>query len=58
VPRLKVDSDALPPAVIEAIKKGKINLDDPTVTRLLIKLKAVLGVVGFFIRMVRCARWG
>jgi len=48
VPRLKVDSDALPPAVIEAIKKGKINLDDPTVTRLLIKLKAVLGVVGFF----------
>ena len=48
MPRLKVDSDALPPAVIEAIKKGKINLDDPTVTRLLIKLKAVLGVVGFF----------
>src|SRR5438477_12786456 len=45
---LKVDSEALPPAVIEAIKNGKVNLNDPTVTLLLIKLKAVLGVVGFF----------
>lgn len=45
---LKVDSDALPLAAIEAIKNGKVNLDDPTVTRLLIKLNAVLGVVGFF----------
>lgn len=45
---LKVDSQALPPAVIDAIKNGKVNLNDPTVTLLLIKLKAVLGVVGFF----------
>jgi hypothetical protein len=45
---LKVDSDALPPEVIQAIKNGTVNLNDPTVTRLLIKLKAVLGVVGFF----------
>src|SRR3954470_8971834 len=45
---LKVDSDALPPAVIQAIKNGKVNLDDPSVTLLLIKLNAVLGVVGFF----------
>ena len=45
---LKVDSDALPPEVIQAIKDGTVNLNDPTVTRLLIKLKAVLGVVGFF----------
>lgn len=45
---LKVDSEALPPAVIQAIKNGTINLDDSAVTRLLIKLKGVLGVVGFF----------
>jgi hypothetical protein len=45
---LKVDSQALPSAVIDAIKSGKVNLNDPTVTLLLIKLKAVLGVVGFF----------
>lgn len=45
---LKVDSQALPAAVIDAIKNGTVNLNDPTVTLLLIKLKAVLGVVGFF----------
>jgi hypothetical protein len=45
---LKVDSDALSPSTIEAIKHGKVNLDDPAVTRLLIKQNAVLGVVGFF----------
>jgi len=45
---LKVDSDALPASVIDAIKKGKVNLDDPAVTLQLIKSKAVLGVVGFF----------
>jgi hypothetical protein len=45
---LKVDSDALPQSIIEAMKHGKVNLDDPAVTRALIKQKAVLGVVGFF----------
>ena len=45
---LKIDSDALPSAVIQAIQNGTVNLNDPTVTLLLIKLKAVLGVVGFF----------
>lgn len=45
---LKVDSKALPPEVIQAIKKGRVNLNDPTVTRLLIKLNAVLGVKGLF----------
>jgi hypothetical protein len=44
---LKVDVDALPSAVVEAIKHGKVNLDDPAVTQLLIKQNAVLGVVGF-----------
>ncbi len=45
---LKVDSQALSPSLVEAIKHGKVNLDDPAVTRLLIKQNAVLGVVGFF----------
>jgi hypothetical protein len=45
---LKVDAEALPTSVVDAIKKGGVNLDDPAVTRLLIKNKAVLGVVGFF----------
>lgn len=45
---LKVDSQALSPSLIEAIKHGRVNLDDPAVTRLLIKQNAVLGVVGFF----------
>ncbi len=45
---LKVDSEALPHKVIEAIKRGRINLDDPAVTLQLIKLQAVLGVVGRF----------
>jgi hypothetical protein len=45
---LKVDSAALPQAVIEAIKHGRVNLDDPAVTLQLLKLGAVVGVVGFF----------
>ncbi len=45
---LKVDAKALSPSVIEAIKQGKVNLDDPAVTLQLIKQNAVLGVVGFF----------
>src|SRR5438105_2562891 len=45
---LKVDSQSLPPSLVLAIKRGKVNLDDPAVTRLLIKKNAVLGVVGFF----------
>jgi len=45
---LKVDSQALSPQVIEAIKHGRIDLNDPAVTMQLIKQQAVLGVVGFF----------
>src|SRR5215472_8734371 len=43
---LKVDSDALPPEVIDAIKAGQVNLDDPAVTIQLLKLNAVIGVIG------------
>jgi hypothetical protein len=43
---LKVDAQALSPSLVEAIKHGKVNLDDPAVTRTLIEQQAVLGVVG------------
>lgn len=43
---LKVDSDALPLAVIDAIKAGQVNLDDPAVTKVLLQLNAVIGVIG------------
>ena len=43
---LKVDSEALPPAVINAIKANQVNLNDPAVTLLLLKLNAVVGVIG------------
>src|SRR5262249_39553398 len=43
---LKVDSDALPPDVIKAIKAGQVNLDDPAVTIELLKLNAIIGVIG------------
>lgn len=45
---LKVDVDALPQSLIEELKQGKVNLDDPTVTVALLKLNSVLGVTGFF----------
>jgi len=45
---LKVDSGALSPSTVEAIRHGNVNLNDPTVTLQLIKQNAVLGVVGTF----------
>jgi hypothetical protein len=45
---LKVDSEALPPNVIEAIRNGKVDLDDPATTLALLQLNAVVGVTGFF----------
>ena len=45
---LKVDSEALPADVIEAIRKGRVDLDDPAVTLVLLRLNAVVGVTGFF----------
>src|SRR5574341_1623008 len=45
---LKVDSDALPAAVKQALAEGKVDLDDPAVTLALLKLKAVVGLTGFF----------
>lgn len=45
---LKVDSDALPQAVISQLKRGRVNLDDPATTLALLKLNAVVGVKGTF----------
>ena len=45
---LKVDMDALPAPLVEQIKQGKVNLDDPATTLALIKLDAVVGVKGTF----------
>ncbi|HEX7182830.1 MAG TPA: hypothetical protein VF756_13385 [Thermoanaerobaculia bacterium] len=40
---LKVDSEALPPGILETV-----DLDDPAVTAALLRLNAVVGVRGFF----------
>jgi len=45
---LKVDADALPPKVLNDLKKGRIDLNDPAVTLTLLRQDAVVGVKGFF----------
>src|SRR6266516_562980 len=45
---LKVDVDALPASLIDQLKAGQVDLDDPAVTLALLKLKAVVGLTGFF----------
>src|SRR5215471_11567509 len=43
---LKVDVDMLPPPVIAALRANQVDLNDPAVTRELIRLNAVVGVKG------------
>ena len=45
---LKVDAEALPAALVDQIKAGKVNLDDPATTLALLQLNAVVGVTGHF----------
>ena len=45
---LKVDVEALPPAIIDALTAGKVDLNDPAVTLALLQLNAVVGVKGTF----------
>ena len=45
---LKVDVDALPSSLVQALKKGQVNLNDPATTLALLKLNAVVGVAGIF----------
>lgn len=43
---LKVDADALPPAVRDGIQNGSVDLNSPHTTVTLLKLNAVVGVIG------------
>lgn len=43
---LKVDVEALPAAVVEALKAKKVDLTSPAVTLDLLKVNAVVGVIG------------
>jgi len=43
---LKVDSEALPPDLVDAVRRRRVNLDDPAVTLALLDLNAVVGVTG------------
>ena len=43
---LKVDVEALPPAVIAALQAGQVDLNDPATTSELLRLNAVVGVIG------------
>jgi hypothetical protein len=45
---LKVDVNALPREVKDALKAGEVDLDDPATTLTLLKLDAVVGLKGFF----------
>lgn len=43
---LKVDTDALPPEVVNAITAGRVDLNSPATTVTLLKLNAVVGLKG------------
>jgi hypothetical protein len=43
---LKVDTDSLPPAVVQGIQNGSISLTSPATTVALLKLNAVVGLKG------------
>ena len=45
---LKVDVDALPPEVVDALKAGKVDLESVDTTMTLLQAKAVIGVTGVF----------
>jgi hypothetical protein len=45
---LKVDSEALPPSTLNALRHGRLDLSDPAVTLALLRQDAVVGVKGFF----------
>lgn len=45
---LKVNSQALPQELADQLKAGRVNLDDPASTLVLLKNNAVVGVTGFF----------
>jgi hypothetical protein len=48
---LKVDAEALPPAVVQGIQDGSISLKSPDTTVALLKLNAVVGVKGTVVNL-------
>lgn len=55
---LKVDLDALPSSLVDQLKAGKVNLDDPATTLALLKLNSVVGVTGHFDKQGRLVSMG
>src|SRR5438445_2332332 len=55
---LKVDTEALPDALVAQIKAGKVDLDDPATTLALLKLNSVVGVTGRFDKAGRIRSMG
>jgi hypothetical protein len=45
---LKVDIDALPGTLVDALRSGQVDLEDPATTLSLLQLNAVVGLTGFF----------
>ncbi|HEY4395583.1 MAG TPA: hypothetical protein VGP64_16045 [Polyangia bacterium] len=45
---LKVDVDALPASVIDGLKNGTVDLNNPATTLALLKVNAVVGLTGIF----------
>ena len=45
---LKVDIEALPSSIVQSLRQGRVNLNDPATTLALLKLNAVVGVTGHF----------
>src|SRR5262252_1305217 len=45
---LKVDVEALPRSLRDALAQGQVNLDDPATTLALLQLDAVVGLTGVF----------
>src|SRR6185503_1066877 len=45
---LKVDVDALPASVVDGLKNGTVDLNDPATTLALLRLNAVVGLTGIF----------
>jgi hypothetical protein len=45
---LKVDVDQLPRNLVNRLRHGRVDLNDPAVTLALLKLNAIVGVTGFF----------
>jgi hypothetical protein len=50
---LKVDSEALPPELVAALRAGQVDLESPATTIALLRLGAVVGVKGRFVSETR-----